>query len=223
MADIEMEEINPPEIISVVNSDANLILSIEEQAFLTAGEFNLLDSHHHYLARYRELMDKYKPVAPSDLTSREHSNSFSTEWAKPLALMVEDMRVAHQNAGLPDTYNIIFATILAIKLIAFIRLLTTSTQRQIVYSTYAEKIFVPVRDITRGWLHKDIKKIDYFLNACQPFQAPRGWCCSICLKSRDSHLTAKSKCNHYFHVGCFLALIDPVCPLCRGHIFYQPS
>ena len=76
--------------------------------------------------------------------------------------------------------------------------------------------FTTVSLLVTGKLYTQLRDIEYQLSDVDPAQAPKGWKCSICMTSKDSHLCEKTLCNHYFHIGCARNFNSPSCPLCRG-------
>jgi hypothetical protein len=75
--------------------------------------------------------------------------------------------------------------------------------------------FKRVKTFVSGSLLDTIKSLERKYDVIVPYQAPRGWSCSICMSRSESHLCYKTKCEHYFHYGCYYALHSESCPLCR--------
>lgn len=92
---------------------------------------------------------------------------------------------------------------------------TPESRRKIEYMK-CFRFFENVSRFVKGPLHRIINLVEFQNGVLEPVQAPRGWTCSICLSSRDSHLCKKTKCGHHFHVKCCILLSSPACPLCRG-------
>jgi hypothetical protein len=74
---------------------------------------------------------------------------------------------------------------------------------------------VYVKQFVSGSLYTFINHIQFKHDTVVPQQAPKGWKCSLCLSSGDSHLTLRTECGHIFHYRCCIHLTNPACPLCR--------
>ena len=71
------------------------------------------------------------------------------------------------------------------------------------------------KQFVSGILFTFISQIQFRYGLIEPKQAPKGWKCSLCLESKDSHFAKMTECGHYFHCKCLAHLTNPSCPLCR--------
>lgn len=90
----------------------------------------------------------------------------------------------------------------------------SSVERKRHYEKFSDFFRVAMRSVN-GSLYTLFRKVENQLGVIEPVQAPRGWSCSICLASGNSHLCLKTECGHYFHIGCAGNFTSPTCPLCR--------
>jgi hypothetical protein len=197
---------NQGENVDPIESVITYILNMSDSQ-MTIGNVSMFDTQSFFFLNCQSLHEYFRPIDTDG------------DWTVPLVRLVSIMTRIQRRTNTPDSFKILFLSVLCIKLITFITLLTGKSKKIFVYQTLLNEVFVPVRDATHGWLHIKLKKMDFDINPCNPAQAPRGWSCAVCLKSSDSHLTVKTLCNHYFHIGCHLEIPNPCCPLCRSHMF----
>ena len=125
----------------------------------------------------------------------------------------EILRLAANDSVSPE-HKFIWGVVYATK-IGLCVLWTSSKRSQKLYYGIFSPIFDSIQKKVSGRLYALIQEVEFLCKDYEPCQAPKGWVCSICMCSKNNHLTIKTACSHFFHYGCFIKLLSPMCPMCR--------
>lgn len=105
---------------------------------------------------------------------------------------------------------------LALRIITHLKQLPEHIRRR-EYSLF-ELFISKATGYVSGQLRDHIKNLIASVSIVEPSQAPKGWMCSVCLGSSDSHLCQKTQCGHYFHLACLEIYDGTSCPMCRQEL-----